>query len=95
MRHPEWVNLPEEEMVAIVTDALHRMLGYPLGKAPDKIHIFPHPRAIPQDQADTEQRLNTVCQLEKKYAGLVLAGSLRDGIGLADRIKQATQLASL
>lgn len=95
MRHPEWVNLPEEEMVAIVTDALHRMLGYPLGTAPDKIHIFPHSRAIPQYQADTEQRLDTVCQLEKKYGGLVLAGSLRDGIGLADRIKQATQLASL
>jgi oxygen-dependent protoporphyrinogen oxidase len=31
--------------------------------------------------------------VQEKYPGLIIAGNLRDGIGMADRIKQATLIA--
>jgi oxygen-dependent protoporphyrinogen oxidase len=32
--------------------------------------------------------------LQHKYPGLVIAGNLRDGIGMGDRIKQAYDVAA-
>jgi len=69
------------------------MLGFPANYTPDKIKIFRHERAIPQYEADTEERLASIAGLEKQYSGLFLAGGIRDGIGMADRIKQATRIA--
>jgi protoporphyrinogen/coproporphyrinogen III oxidase len=93
MKHPELLQLSDEELKELVVDALHRMLGYPVGTEPDKMHIFRHEWAIPQYGADSEQRLNCIAHLQKIYPGLTLAGSIRDGIGMADRIKQATCIA--
>ena len=39
------------------------------------------------------QRFETINQIQQKYAGLILAGNIRDGIGMADRIKQARTIA--
>lgn len=63
------------------------------GQEPDHIEILRYPRAIPQYQADSEQRLEAIVAIQKKYPGLWLAGAIRDGIGMADRIQQARKLA--
>jgi len=89
----ELLQLTDAELKELVVDALHRMLGYPAGTLPDKMHIFRHEWAIPQYGADSELRLKCITYLQKIYPGLILAGSIRDGIGLADRIKQATLIA--
>jgi len=60
---------------------------------PDLLKIIRHPWAIPQYEADTEYRLEAVADLEKKYPGLIIGGNLRNGIGMADRIQQASMLA--
>jgi len=60
---------------------------------PDLIKIIHHPWAIPQYEADTEYRLKAVTELEEKYPGLIIGGNLRNGIGMADRIHQASMLA--
>ena len=60
---------------------------------PDLLKIIHHPWAIPQYEADTEFRLKAVADLEKKYPGLIIGGNLRNGIGMADRIQQASILA--
>jgi oxygen-dependent protoporphyrinogen oxidase len=39
------------------------------------------------------QRFETITQLQEKYPGLILAGNIRNGIGMADRIKQARDIA--
>ncbi|MCI1685195.1 MAG: protoporphyrinogen oxidase [Prevotella sp.] len=95
MKHQEMLDLSDQELYSLVTDALHRMLSYPKGTRPDKFHVFRHSKAIPQYEADSERRIKIVEELQRQYKGLILAGGLRDGIGLADRIKQATRLANI
>ena len=56
--------------------------------------IFRYQYAIPQYGIESEQKLNAISGLEKMNSGLILAGNIRDGIGMADRIKQGKTLAT-
>jgi len=60
---------------------------------PELVQITKHPKAIPQYGIETGVRLSAVAAIEKRYKGMVIGGNLRDGIGLADRIKQGKALA--
>ena len=60
---------------------------------PDHLEIFRYPHAIPQYEASTEQRLEAIEKMETMYPGIHLAGNIRDGIGMADRVKQGYQVA--
>ncbi|MDF1570769.1 MAG: protoporphyrinogen oxidase [Bacteroidales bacterium] len=60
---------------------------------PDFMKIFRYPYAIPQYEASTEQRLEAIEKMEAAYPGIHLAGNIRDGIGMADRVKQGYQVA--
>jgi len=93
-RYPEYVNKPDNEIEALITHGLHNMLYIPTHIKPDIIKIFRHEYAIPQYEADSEQRLKSISQIEQQYPGLILAGNIRDGIGMADRIKQGCRIAS-
>ena len=68
------------------------MLGLPRDLQPDLVRIFRHPRAIPQYEASSAQRFAAIAALQSQYPPLTLAGNLRDGIGMSDRIKQACGL---
>lgn len=92
-RRPELIDLPDAEIEALVCDALHRLLGFPRDVRPDLLRIFRHRRAIPQYEADTSARLAAVARLESRHRGLTIAGNLRDGIGMAQRIAQARKIA--
>ena len=72
---------------------MHEMLNYPVGIIPDLIRIFRHEKAIPQYESSSADRFTTINELQKQYPGLVLAGNLKGGIGMADRIKQAVEIA--
>lgn len=95
VKHPEMVELSDEGIRAIVTDALHRMLDFPVGQEMELCQIFRHFRAIPQYEADSEERLLQVLALEEKYPGLTIAGNLKDGVGLANRIWQGCHIEEL
>lgn len=60
---------------------------------PDLFKIMRHTHAIPQYREDSEARYIAIEALQKEYQGLVLAGNIRDGIGMADRIKQGKMIA--
>ena len=60
---------------------------------PDLFKIFRHKQAIPQYGADSGERFKTIEEIEKQYKGLIIGGNLKDGIGMADRIKQGRMLA--
>jgi protoporphyrinogen/coproporphyrinogen III oxidase len=94
-KHPEMLGWSDDEIRATVEDALVNMLGFPRGFKPDVVRIFRHERAIPQYEADSEARLKAIAKLEAEYAGLVLAGGIRDGIGLGDRVRQGSALSEL
>lgn len=88
-----FTELSDNEIEEKVIKTFHRMLGFPASKDPDLIHVFRHKHAIPQYEISSEDRFNTVKELEKYYQGLHIAGNLRDGIGMAHRIIQGARLA--
>jgi oxygen-dependent protoporphyrinogen oxidase len=59
----------------------------------DLIRILRYPKAIPQYTETTGKRYEVIQQLQQKYPGLILAGNIRDGIGMADRVKQGRTIA--
>ena len=91
VKRPELFEYSDEDILAIVKDVLNEMLQCPYN--PDLIRIFRYEKAIPQYETSTELRLFTIHEVEKTYPGLVLAGNMRDGVGISDRVKQAKQLA--
>lgn len=91
MKRQELIHYNDDEIRRIVLREIKSTMH--TGQEPDHIEILRYPRAIPQYQADSEQRLEAIVAIQKKYPGLWLAGAIRDGIGMADRIQQARKLA--
>ncbi len=61
---------------------------------PDLFKIFRHRQAIPQYGADSGERFKAIEEIQEKYKGLIIGGNLKDGIGMADRIKQGKYIAN-
>lgn len=93
MRAPEVIDYSDHEIEALVRERLNRLLG--ITHAPDLLRIFRHRMAIPQYEASSGARLERISLLESRFSGLHLAGAIRDGIGIPDRIKQGEALAHL
>lgn len=91
--HPEYLDKTDAQLEELVNKSLHVMLGYPKGTSADVIRIYRHKHAIPQYTLSTDARLSTIDALQYKYKGLHIAGNLKDGIGMGDRIKQAVDVA--
>lgn len=92
MRAPDLISRSDEELKEIALSLVKRSLNAPR-QEPDLIRIFRYRHAIPQYEASTEERLKCINEIESTYQGLILAGNIRNGIGMADRIKQASILA--
>ncbi len=92
--HAELVDKTDSELTALVEEYFHTMLKFPVQAKPDLIRIFRHRHAIPQYELSSGERFEAIEQLQAKYKGLTIAGNLRDGIGMAHRIKQATDIAN-
>ena len=60
---------------------------------PDIFKIFRYERAITQYTAHIKQVLETINEIENNNKNLIIAGSLKNGIGMADRVKQAYDIA--
>ena len=54
-----------------------------------------HKHAIPQYRGDSAARYESIEALQNENPGLILAGNIRDGIGMADRIKQGKMIADI
>ncbi len=93
MRHPDMIDLSDGELTTLVMKELNEIFRMKEPLQPDYIRIFRHPYAIPQYENNTGERLNAVDEFQRLYPGIILGGNLKDGIGMADRIRQATGLA--
>lgn len=91
-RHTDYMEKSDEEIRQMVLDSFHTMLKYPADVEPDLIRIFRHERAIPQYRSDSGLRLQAVSSIQQQYPGLIIAGNLRDGIGMGNRIYQAANI---
>lgn len=91
MKKPEIYNLSDYEIYEIVTDIIKGTLN--TDQIPDLFRIFRYEHAIPQYEKSTGERLEAINKIESEYPGLILAGNIRDGIGMSDRVKQARKIA--
>ena len=87
-----FVSHPDEQFVALVNDSLYSLLKYPETVTIDEMRIFRHEHAIPQYQESSDDRYAIVEALQQRYPGLGIAGNLRGGIGMADRMKQGAEV---
>jgi len=92
MKHSEFYSLKDEEIQSLVEEEIWEMLKIKGLKA-DVMKIFRYQYAIPQYTATSAQRFEAISFVQKNYPGLILAGNIRDGIGMGDRIKQGRAIA--
>lgn len=93
-RHTDYLQKSDDEIREITLEAFHSMLKYPADMQPDLLRIFRHEHAIPQYRSDSGERFATIEALQQQYPGLILAGNMRDGIGMGNRIHQGATIAS-
>lgn len=92
MRNPEFYTLPENELHTIIEKDFMQLMK-PSKFNPELFKIYRHANAIPQYGIESGARFAQIDSLEKQYPGLILGGNMKDGIGMADRIKQGKMLA--
>jgi len=91
-RRPELVGMNDGETKDLVFRELENMLGVK-DPEPEIFRIFRYKRAIPQYGKSSKERLEAIGRIQKKFRGLSIAGAVSDGIGMADRIRQARIIA--
>jgi len=92
VRRQDLIGLSDNEITQIVEKECVELLNIKKIN-PDLYKIIRHDKAIPQYGVESGERFETVIKLEKIYKGLFIGGNLKDGIGMADRIKQGKELA--
>jgi protoporphyrinogen/coproporphyrinogen III oxidase len=91
-KRPDIAEMDNYEIESLLNKDLPRMLSNRSLSA-DMTRILRYPKAIPQYTESTGKRYEMIEQLQQKYLGLILAGNIRDGIGMADRVKQGRTIA--
>ncbi|MBV5315838.1 MAG: protoporphyrinogen oxidase [Prolixibacteraceae bacterium] len=91
-KRPDIAKMDNDQIEALLNKELPRMLS-DRSLSPDMIRIHRYPKAIPQYTESSGNRFEMIEQLQQKYPGLILAGNIRDGIGMADRVKQGRNIA--
>ena len=91
MKKPHMITKSDEEIQQMVLNEIELTLQ--CGRKPDLIKVFRYPKAIPQYDITTKERYMAIATIEKEYKGLHLAGNIKGGIGMADRVQQAWELA--
>lgn len=82
----------EDEIIRIALDELYNIQSIPHSLDPSLVHLSFFEKAIPQYGPDSGERLNAIRFIEERFTGLFLAGAIRDGIGMAHRIKQGSDI---
>lgn len=93
MKNPDMIKLSDDEISKMVCDELRATMK--TSSEPDLIRIHRYQHAIAQYDIKSDDRFKSIAEIEQKYQGLIIAGSFRDGIGMADRVKQAKMVADL
>jgi oxygen-dependent protoporphyrinogen oxidase len=93
IKKPSMISLNDEEIEEIVLREIETTLA--VRSRPNLLKIFRYNHAIPQYEKSTGERLDSISRIQKEYPGLILAGNIRDGIGMADRVRQAKNIADM
>ncbi|MEA4936732.1 MAG: protoporphyrinogen oxidase [Paludibacter sp.] len=91
MKRPDIIEMPDDEIAGMAINAIMEMMQ--TDSEPDLIRVFRYERAIAQYEKSSGLRFSAIREVERNYPGLVLAGNIRDGIGMSDRVRQAKTVA--
>ena len=92
VRRQELTELDDDKLLKIVEKEVGAMMQIE-DFNPDLVELSRYDHAIPQYGVTSGERFETIQKIEEQYPGIILAGNIRDGIGMADRIKQARTIA--
>ncbi len=93
IKKPDIISKSDQEIKEIVMKEIRETL-FENGD-PDLFKIFRYTHAIPQYEKSSGERLECINKIQDQYPGLILAGNIRDGIGMADRVKQAKTISEI
>jgi len=93
-RKEKLAELDHEELRKLMANEFKSMMGVDQFN-PDLFISTHYEYAIAQYGADSKERLQSIDDIENKHPGLFLAGSIRNGVGIADRVKQARDIVEL
>jgi oxygen-dependent protoporphyrinogen oxidase len=88
---PEYIELPEEEIVERVQKNLQTTMG--ISECPSFVRVFRHEKAIPQYTVGHGARLTALEERLEAFPGLFLAGNSYRGISLNDCVASAVKAA--
>ena len=94
VRREDLMEKTDDEIREIVKREFSNIMGLKDFNS-DLFKMVRYQHAIPQYGIESKEKLEAVDMLQSKYSGLIIGGNLRDGIGMADRIKQGKSLAGL
>lgn len=92
IKRPDIFERNDEQLKKLAVQHIRNMMQ--TNQEPDVLKVYRYPQAIPQYDATSENRLKTITELQFRYPGLLLAGNIRDGIGMSDRVKQGATVAT-
>jgi protoporphyrinogen/coproporphyrinogen III oxidase len=91
---PHMYDMSDQQLMSEVEREVSEMLQI-RRFTPDLVRIFRYQHAIPQYMADSPKRLKAIADIEQQSPGLLLAGNIQEGIGIADRVAQAARIADM
>lgn len=89
-----YINMTDNDIMTLVKEDVMDLLDLKDFK-PNLVRIHRYHHAIPQYDIGTEKRLEAIKLIQKEFPKLLIAGSIKDGIGIPDRIQQGKELARL
>jgi len=93
IRNEQLCNLSDEQLLKVLETEFKDLMKLS-NFNPSMVKIKRYAHAIPQYGISSGERFKAIEEVQQQYKGLIIAGNLRDGIGMADRIKQATLIAN-
>lgn len=93
IKKPDIISKSDQEIKEIVLKEIRETLLE--NSEPDLFEIFRYTHAIPQYEISSGERLECIRKIQDQYPGLILAGNIRDGIGMADRVKQGKAISEI
>lgn len=92
IKRPDIFNKSDNELKEIALKEISETLDNS-ENTPNFVEIYKYDHAIPQYDEKSKKRLEAIAEIESENEGLILAGNIRDGIGMADRVKQSFLIA--
>lgn len=92
-RKQQFVDYSDEQLFQLTDKEISAMLKTN-GQKPDLQKAVRYNYAIPQYERSTKERYEAIATIQDRFNGIILAGNIRDGIGMSDRIAQARIIAN-